>query len=119
MLLLSSRDFNNNHTIPKPNNKTALETKSKVLVDLQAALDYEVFNWRRLSDLNITDDLMSRAIRSGNPTHLKNVLREVLRGENVNLVVLGGSNSAGGYLGADEKSLDGLYCVHKLVEQNH
>ena len=111
MLLLSSRDFNNNHTTPKPYNKTALETKSKVLVDLQAALDYEVlFNWRRLSDLNITDDLMSRAIRSGNPTHLKNVLRKVLRGENVNLVVLGGSNSAGGYLGADEKSLDGLYC---------
>ena len=107
MLLFSSRDFNNNHPIPKPYNKPALEKKRKVLVDIQAALDYEV--WSHLSDLNITDDLMSKAIHIGNPTRLKNVLRKVLRGENVNLVVLGGSNSAGGYLGADEKSLDGLY----------
>ena len=107
MLLFSSRDFNNNHPIPKPYNKPALEKKRKVLVDIQAALDYEV--WSHPSDLNITDDLMSKAIHIGNPTRLKNVLRKVLRGEDVNLVVLGGSNSAGGYLGADEKSLDGLY----------
>ena len=111
MLLFSSRDFNINHPIPKPYNKTALGTKRKVLADIQAALDYkdELFSWSRDGDFNITDHLMSKAIHTGKPTRLKNVLRKVLRAEDVNLVILGGSNSAGGYLGADEKNLDGLY----------
>ena len=55
------------------------------------------------------DDLMLRAIQVGNLTRLKNVLKKALRGEDINLLVIGGSNSAGGKLGPDEKSFDGLY----------
>ena len=54
-------------------------------------------------------ELMSRAIQAGNRTRLKNVLKKVLRGENITLLVIGGSNSAGGKLGLDENSLDGKY----------
>lgn len=55
------------------------------------------------------DDLMLRAIQVGNLTRLKNVLKKALRGEDINLLAIGGSNSAGGKLGLDEKSFDGLY----------
>lgn len=63
----------------------------------------------RFCDLYVDDELMSKAIQPGNSARLKNVLRKALRGEDIKLAVLGGSNSAGGYLGEDEKSLDGLY----------
>ena len=64
-----------------------------------------------LSDLRLgnVDDFMSRGIQSGNPTRLKSVLKKALRGEDINLLVIGGSHSAGGKLGLDENSLDGLY----------
>lgn len=54
----------------------------------------------RFSDLNISDDLMSKAIHPGNSIRLKNILRKYLRGADIKLTVLGGSNSAGGKLGA-------------------
>ncbi len=63
----------------------------------------------RFSDIRLDDDLMSRAIQAGNPSRLKNVLKKALRGEDINLLVIGGSHSAGGKLGLDENSLDGLY----------
>ena len=52
---------------------------------------------------------MSRAIQPGNSTRLKNVLKKALRGENINMLGIGGSRSAGGKLGLNENSLDGLY----------
>ena len=65
--------------------------------------------WPQLSDLKLNSELMSSAIQPGDPTRLKNVLLKALRGHDVNLVVIGGSNSAGGKLGVDEGSLDGLF----------
>ena len=65
--------------------------------------------WRQLSDLKLNSDLMSSAIQPGDPNQLKNVLLKALRGEDINLVIIGGSNSAGGKLGLDEGSLDGLF----------
>ncbi|KAL9978279.1 hypothetical protein ACROYT_G015778 [Oculina patagonica] len=77
---------------------------------VQVVLEEYQTNFSSLfSNLNITDDLMSRAIQAGNPTRLKNVLEKALRGEDINLLVIGGSHSAGGKLGLDENSLDGLY----------
>ncbi|KAJ7385184.1 hypothetical protein OS493_017561 [Desmophyllum pertusum] len=65
--------------------------------------------WNRMSDLKLDGDLMSKAIQPGNPTRLKNVLIRALKGQQINILIIGGSNSAGGKLGVDEKSLDGLY----------
>lgn len=59
--------------------------------------------------IGFDDDFMSRAIQVGNRARLKNVLKKALRGEYINLLVIGGSNSAGGQLGLDENSFDGLY----------
>ena len=76
------------------------------LDEVQDALenDNDVF-----SPWNFEDKLMSNAIKAGNTARMKKVLKKALGGEDIKLVVLGGSNSAGGYLGGDEKSLDGLY----------
>ena len=77
-------------------------TKKYALVNTQLQrVQYRYFN--------ISDDLMSRAIQAGNPARLKNVLKKALRGEDINLLVIGGSQSAGGRLGLDENSLVGLY----------
>ena len=65
--------------------------------------------WRRMSDLKLNGELMSKAIQPGNQDRLKKVLIQALKGHQINLLVIGGSNSAGGKLGVDEKSLDGLY----------
>ena len=65
--------------------------------------------WRRMSDLKLNYELMSKAIQPGNQDRLKKVLIQALKGQQINLLVIGGSNSAGGKLGVDEKSLDGLY----------
>ena len=65
--------------------------------------------WRRMSDVKLTGELISKAIQPGNQDRLKNVLIQALKGQQINLLVIGGSNSAGGKLGVDEKSLDGLY----------
>ncbi|XP_078371187.1 uncharacterized protein LOC144654838 [Oculina patagonica] len=65
--------------------------------------------WSRMSDLKLNSNLMSKAIQPGNPGRLKNVLIKALKGQQINVMVIGGSNSAGGKLGVDEKSLDGLY----------
>ena len=85
--------------------KPALQHYGK-LDEVQDALqnDHGVFSlW------NFEDKLLSKAIKTGNSVRMKNILRKALRDEDIKLVVLGGSNSAGGCLGADEKSLDGLY----------
>ena len=109
MLSLSSRYFNNNH-LPKPSqNNSYLGTQNKTLDEVQAALDCAINLRSRFTGLNVNNDSISNAIYKGNPVRLKNVLRKALKGEDIRLVVLGGSNSAGGFLGADEKSLDGLY----------
>lgn len=63
----------------------------------------------RLSDLGLGDNLMLKAIHPGDPSRLKNVLTKALRGEDINLMVIEGSHSAGGKLGLNEKTLDGLY----------
>lgn len=65
--------------------------------------------WNKLSDLKLNSDLMSKAIQPGDPTRLRRVLMKALSGQNINLVVIGGSNSAGGKLGVDEGKLDGLF----------
>ena len=78
------------------------------LDEVQDALenDHDVFSlW------NFEDKLLSKAIKAGNTVKMKSILRKALRGEDVKLVLLGGSNSTGtgGCFGADEKSLDGFY----------
>ena len=65
--------------------------------------------WSQLSDLEVNSELMSKAIQLGDPIRLKKVLLKALTGQQINLVVIGGSNSAGGKLGVDERSLDGLF----------
>ena len=80
--------------------KPALQHYGK-LDEVQDALenDHDVFSlW------NFEDKLLSKTIKTGNSVRMKNILRKALRGEDIKLVVLGGSNSAGGCLGADEKS---------------
>ena len=59
----------------------------------------------------ITSDktLLSRSIQGGNSDRFRHVLMKALRGENISMLVIGGSHSAGGKLGLDENSLDGLY----------
>ena len=75
-----------------------------MLQRVQDALKEEQF-----PNIGFDGELMSKAIQAGNHARLKKVLKKVLRGEDVNLLVIGGSNSAGGRLGVDENSLDGLY----------
>ena len=92
--------------------KYALDTQ---LQGVQFILEAKQVNFSSvLSDVNlryfnISDGLMSRAIQAGSPARVKNVLKKALRGEDINLLVIGGSQSAGGKLGLDENSLDGLY----------
>ena len=76
----------------------------KILQRVQDTLEDE-----HLPSIGFDDDLVSRAIQAANLTRLKNILKKALRGEDINLLVIGGSNSAGGKLGLDENSLDGLY----------
>ena len=75
-----------------------------MLQRVQDALEDEL-----LPSIGFDDDLVSRAIQAGSLTRLKNVLKKALRGEDINLLIIGSSNSAGGLLGLDENSLDGLY----------
>lgn len=84
--------------------------------ELHAELEKDPFQqwqyksrWSRMSDLKLSSNLMAKAIQPGNPSRLKNVLIKALKGQQINVMVIGGSNSAGGKLGVDEKSLDGLY----------
>ena len=65
--------------------------------------------WNKLSDLRLNNNLMSRAIQLGDPIRFRNVLVKALKGEQINLIVIGGSNSAGGKLGEDEGNLDGIF----------
>lgn len=76
----------------------------KMLQRVQDALEGEYS-----PSFGFDDELISRAIQAGNLARLKNVLKKALRGEDINLLVIGGSNSAGGILGLDENSLDELY----------
>ena len=86
------------------------EDASEMQERIRVALEVDQLKFRsRLSDLNLDDDLMFKAIQPGNPNRLKNILMKALRGEDVNLMIIGGSHSAGGKLGFDEKTLDGLY----------
>ena len=89
---------------PSPLKSTLLQYGK--LDEVQGALenDDDVF-----SPWNFEDKLMSNAIKAGNTGRMKKLLKKALGGEDINLVVLGGSNSAGGCFGGDEKSLDGLY----------
>ena len=61
------------------------------------------------SNITLDEVLLSRSIQDGNSDRLRHVLKKALRGENINMLVIGGSHSAGGKLGLDENSLDGLY----------
>ena len=106
----SVRFFNKKNYPKRHQNDDALFNEHGTVAEVRAALYKDVYNLSgRFSDLNISDDLMSKAIHPGNPIRLKNILRKTLRGADIKLAVLGGSNSAGGQLGEDEKSLEGLY----------
>ncbi|KAJ7333047.1 hypothetical protein OS493_018216 [Desmophyllum pertusum] len=84
------------------NTKYAVEMQGRVQVAQEKVRSL-------LSDLRLDDNFIPGGIQSGNPTPLKNVLKKALRGEDINVLVIGGSHSAGGKLGLDENSLDGLY----------
>ena len=113
-----SSDFHNSNNEP---NSTGHRSDSKLRQsyekkEVMTQLGNNPFNfwiykskWVELSDLQLNADLMSRAIQTGDPTRLRNVLIKALNGGQINLLVIGGSNSAGGKLGVDEGSLDGLF----------
>ena len=70
----------------------------------------KLFNLRdNLSIITPDKTLVSRSIQAGNSDRFRHVLMKALRGENISVLVIGGSHSAGGKLGLDENSLDGLY----------
>ena len=75
-----------------------------------------VFGGNELSDLELTSDSMSKAIQAGKASgrRLKRVLLKALAGKKINVVIVGGSNSAGGKLGVHEISRRCLflYQVH-------
>lgn len=82
----------------------------RVQTELYAELEKDPFQqwnyrsrWREMGDLKLNGELMSKAIRPGNPVRLKNVLIKAVKGQQINVAVIGGSNSAGGKLGTDEK----------------
>lgn len=81
--------------IPAPRQVTELEKLFKLQYNLSI----------------ITSDkaLLARSIQAGNSDGFRHVLMKALRGENVSMLVIGGSHSAGGKLGLDENSRDGLY----------
>ena len=94
--------------------KPALQHYGK-LDEVQDALenDHDVFSlW------NFEDTLLSKAIKTGNSVRMKNILRKALRGEDIKLVVLGGSNSAGGLFrsGREEFRWIILQSLYQLVE---
>ena len=70
----------------------------------------KLFNLRdNFSIITPDKTLVSRSIQAGNSDRFRHVLMKALRGENISMLVIGGSHSAGGKLGLDENSLDGLY----------
>lgn len=77
----------------------------------QNPFDYWFFRNRFKSyhDLGLQGDPRIKGLHAGNPNRLKNVILKAIRGEPIHVVVIGGSNSAGGGIGEDEKSLEGLY----------
>ena len=85
---------------PSPLKSTLL--KYGKLDEVQGALenDDDVF-----SPWNFEDKLMSNAIKAGNTGRMKKLLKKALGGEDINLVVLGWSNSAGGCFGGDEAQM--------------
>ena len=100
-------------SLAQDTNTTMLATQQD---EVQAELKEDPFQhwrykskWSQLSDLQLNSNLMSKAIQPGDPTRLRNVIVKALKGQEINLVVIGGSNSAGGKLGIDERCLSGLY----------
>ena len=59
--------------------------------------------------LRCQSERLNNAVKPGNPVRLRNVLRKALRGETLQMAVIGGSNSAGGGIEKDDSSLEGLY----------
>ena len=88
---------------------TKIRDRVEVVLEELVLEENEINIESQFSNLRFDDDLMSRAIQARNPTRLKKVLKKALRGEDINLLVIGGSHSAGGKLGIDENGLDGLY----------
>ena len=99
-----------NTTFAKDINSDSVEEELKVELEEDPFKQWKYKSgWRQMSDLKLNSELMSKAIQPGNQDRLKKVLIKALEGQQINLLVIGGSNSAGGKLGVDEKSLDGLY----------
>ena len=116
-----------NHSLPRKENLSnsikhenfvqfGSKISQRVQTELYAELEKDPFQqwnyrsrWREMGDLKLNGELMSKAIQPGNPVRLKNVLIKAVKGQQINVAVIGGSNSAGGKLGTDEKSLDGLF----------
>lgn len=65
--------------------------------------------FRSYNDLGIKEDPSIQGLHVGDPNRLKNVILKAMQGLPIHVVVIGGSNSAGGGIEKDEKSLKGLY----------
>ena len=101
--------------------KRALTSTSKLnflLMNLRFAallkqnlFDVWVFRnrFRCYEDLGLHEDPSVKGLHVGNPNRLKNVILKAIQGKTIEVVVIGGSNSAGGGIDKDEKSLKGLY----------
>jgi hypothetical protein len=89
------------------------ETK---LVSLREALLVHPFStWKfkdrfnSMADLGVHEALLYDVVKNKWNTRLKHKLFKALRGENIHLAVIGGSNTAGGGIQKDEGRTDGLF----------
>ena len=65
--------------------------------------------WNHLLDLGASKKVLYDGFHLGDSRRLRNVVRKALRGETLQIIVIGGSNSAGGGIVRDEETLEGLY----------
>ena len=86
------------------------------LVSLREALLVHPFStWKfkdrfnSMADLGVHEALLQDVVKNKWNTRLKHKLFKALRGENIHLAVIGGSNTAGGGIQKDEGRTDGLF----------
>ena len=95
--------------------KTARHFRMKTMKHLIASLaedpfDTWIYHQKSFDELGITPSLLKAGIVNlGSSKPMQNAVRKAVRGENVKLLVVGGSISAGGGLWKDRGNIDGVY----------
>ena len=95
--------------------KAARHFRMKTMKHLIASLaedpfDTWIYHQKSFDELGITSSLLKAGIVNlGSSKPMQNAVRKAVRGENVKLLVVGGSISAGGGLWKDRGNIDGVY----------